>query len=295
MALSEIIFHAPSTIPEVLKLLRELDDAYLLAGGTDLLVDIKEGLIQAQHLISLEKIKELKGIEKKDGKIRIGAMTTLQEVISSPIITHYLPALAEAARSMACTQIRHLATAGGNISSGVPSADLPPPLIAAEASLRLECEESTREVSLLEFFRGPRVTVCQEEELLTSIYVPLPLPETGMSFKKFSRREANALAVASVASQVSLSKRKITKASIVLGAVAPTPVLASKASESLIGYNPSQDLFEKAASLAKEEGSPISDIRGPAWYRKELIYVLAQRSLSESLARAQGNPRRRES
>jgi carbon-monoxide dehydrogenase medium subunit len=288
MSLSEIRFHAPQDLAEAISLLRKIKKARILAGGTDLLVDIKQGLSEAKDIISLQEIKELKGIEKKDNKIRIGAMVTAQEIILSSLINQYIPALADAARTMASYQIRSMATIGGNISSAVPSADLPPSLIAAEASIQLQCFKSSREVSLSDFFRGPRETICRRGELLTSILVPLPMPKTGISYQKFTLREANALAVASVASRLTLKRGKIDRAAIVLGAVAPTPVLASKTSKFLSGNKPSDSLFEKAALMAKEEGKPISDMRGSIWFRKELIHVLTRRALSEALRRAQG-------
>jgi len=288
MILPGIELHTPRTLDEALKLLAKLKDTRIVAGGTDLLVDLKQGLVEAETLISLQKIKELKKIEKKEQKIRLGAMVTPQEIITHPLIKKHLPALAEAARCIASTQIRSMATVGGNIASAVPSADLPPTLIAAEASVELQCTESFREVNLLEFYTGPRLTICRDEELLTSIFIPISPPNTGISFLKFSLREANALAVVSVASRITLEKNIISKAAVVLGAVAPTPLLALKASESLEGKKPSPGLFDKAADTAKEEAKPISDIRGSIWYRKELIQVLTRRSLTESLKRAQG-------
>jgi len=288
MILSGIKFHSPQNLAEAFSLLEELKEARILAGGTDLLVDIKQGLIKAEDIISLLEIKELKGIEKEENGIRIGAMVTAQEIISDPRVNQFIPALADAARSMASPQIRSVATIGGNISSAVPSADLPPTLIAAESAVKLQCSESSRETPLSGFIRAPRETICEKGELLTSIFIPIPPPHTGISYKKFSLREANALAVAAVASRITLKDGKITKASIVLGAVAPTPLIASKASESLLGNEPSRDLFEKASLTAKEEGKPISDIRGSAWHRKELIEILTKRSLTEALRQAQG-------
>lgn len=290
MILPEIEYHAPRTLAEALKLLVKLKEARIMAGGTDLLVELKQGLVEAEALISLQNIKELKKIEKKDQSLRLGAMVTPQEIISHPLIKQHFPALVEAAKSMASPQVRSLATIGGNIASAVPSADLPPTLIAAEASLELQCTESFREVNLLEFFTGPRLTICRDEELLISILIPVIPPKTGISFLKFSLREANALAVASVASRITLENEVISQASVVLGAVAPSPLLALKASELLEGKKPSPSLFEKAASIAKDEASPISDIRSSIWYRKELIQVLTRRSLAESLKRAQKNP-----
>ncbi len=293
MILSEIRFHSPQSLAEVFKLLGELKKARIVAGGTDLIVDIKQGLREARDIISLHKIEELKGIEKKDKKIRIGAMVTVQDIISSSLIDQYIPALVGAARSMASYQIRSMATIGGNISSAVPSADLPPSLITAEATVELQCSESSREVSLSEFFRGPRETICKSGELLTFIFVPFPPPNTGISYQKFALREANALAVASVASRLTLKDGKIDRAAIVLGAVAPTPVEALKASEFLSGKEPSQSLFEEASLMAKEEAKPISDIRGSIWYRKELIQILTVRALNIALFRTQGKSRSR--
>ncbi len=294
MALSEIRLHSPQNLSEALKLLEELKEARIVAGGTDLFVDIKQHLLEARDIISLGRIEELKGIEKKDKRIRIGAMVTAQDIISSSIIAQYIPALAGAAKTMASYQIRSMATIGGNISSAVPSADLPPLLIAADAAVELRCSKSSREVSLSEFFRGPRKTICKNEELLTSIFVPFPPANTGLSYQKLALREANALAVASVASRLTLKEGKIDKAAIVLGAVAPTPVEALKTSEFLSGKEPSQSLFEGASLMAKEEGKPISDIRGSIWYRKELIQILTVRALNLALFRAQRKSRRAE-
>lgn len=292
MVISDIALHLPKKLSEAVRLLGELEEARVLAGGTDLLVEIKQGLVMVKNLISLKKIKELKGIEKKGNRIRVGALSTLEEVMSDPLINQYIPALADAAASMASFQIRSMATVGGNISSAVPSADLPPTLIAAEATVELHCSDSSREVSLSEFFTGPREMVCGKGELLTSVFIPLPQDETGIAFQKFALREASALAVVNVASRLTIKKGKIERALIVLGAVAPTPVLASKTSGLLCGNKPSDSLFEKAALTAREEGNPISDIRGSIWHRKELIQVLTRRTLDEALSQVQGKLRR---
>ena len=285
MSLRGITFHKPQSVGEVLELLKELEDARLLAGGTDLLVDLKQGLITAKNLISLQDVQSLRGIREEDGTIAIGAMMTPKEIHSDRLINRHLPALVDSARLMAATQIRSMATIGGNIASAVPSADMPPPLIAADASVVLDCGTS-REIKLVEFFTGARETVCGEGEILAAVRIPIPPPQTGSSYQKLSLREANALAVVGAASQISLSGDKIGKSIIVLGAVAPTPVLAKKASVLLRGHEPSDGLFDEAASLASEAGEPISDIRGSAWYRKELIPVLTRKSLGVAWARA---------
>ncbi|MFP4081579.1 MAG: FAD binding domain-containing protein [Candidatus Aminicenantes bacterium] len=286
MILSDIKYHSPRTLDEALGLLRELEGARVLAGGTDLLVDLKQGLTEAKNIISLHHLKELKGIERRKDKICIGAMSTAQEILSHSLIREHLPALADAAQSMASYPIRTMATIGGNISSAVPSADLPPPLIAADAAVELRCSDSSREETLASFFSGPRETICEEGELVAFILVPVPPAHTGISFQKFSLREANALAVASVAARITVKDRRVTQAAIILGAVAPTPVKALKTAQFLMGKEPSDSLFDKAASLAAEESQPISDIRGSEWFRKELITVLTRRALKEAQNRA---------
>jgi carbon-monoxide dehydrogenase medium subunit len=285
MSLFDIKLHKPQSVAEALELWEDLEDARIVAGGTDLFVDLKQGLIAANNLISLQDIQGLRGIQEKDGRIHVGALVTPKEIQTNSMICQYVPSLSDAARSMAAAQIQSMATIGGNIASAVPSADLLPPLIAAEASVVLDCG-STREISLAEFFTGARETVCGEGEILVSVWIPIPPPPTGSSYQKMALREANALAVVGVASQISLEGNKIKKALIVLGAVAPTPVLASRGSDFLCGEEPSESLFDKAASLAVAAAEPISDIRGSAVYRKELIPVLTRRSLDAALARA---------
>jgi carbon-monoxide dehydrogenase medium subunit len=276
-------YHTPHSLSEAIRLLEELHDVRLIAGGTDVLVDIKEGIIEVENLISLQNIEELQGIsEHEGGNIRIGAVVTAREIANSAVIREKIPALAEAAASMASPQIRSMATVGGNISSAVPSADLPPTLMAAGAGIRLACAHEEREILLSDFFSGPRETVCGPGEVLTSIIIP-PLPRgTGISYKKFTLREANCLAVASAVSRLSLTDGKIDSASIVLGAVAPTPMLSLQAAGLLLNQTASNELFSQAAARAKEECRPISDVRGSLWLRKELVRVLVERSLGEA-------------
>jgi len=286
---SEIEFHQPQSLTGALKLLQKIKKTRILAGGTDILVDLKQGVTEVKNLISLQKIKKLRGIEKKANSLRIGSMTTADEIASSSLIHQYFPALQQAAQSMASYQIRTMATIGGNIASAVPSADLPPPLMAAGASVELQSSHYSRYVLLSDFFTGPRETVCQPGEVLTLIDIPLPPPATGISFQKFSQREANALAVASVAARLTVKDGIISNSTIVLGAVAPTPFTATKASEFLTLKKPSETVFQEAASLARDESRPISDVRGSIWFRKELVHVLTRKALDEALKRAQGS------
>jgi carbon-monoxide dehydrogenase medium subunit len=286
---ANIAFYAPRTLAEAIRLLDELENARILAGGTDLLVDIFEGKTEALNLISIQALDELKGIGEKDGRIEIGALATPREIAGNRLIKRHNPALVQAAGGMASSHIRSMATMGGNIVSAVPSADLPPTLMAAEAAVRLVSAAGIRELSLLDFFTGPRCTVCGKGEILAAAMFPPPPPGTGISWERFSLRESNALAVASVAARLTVRKGTIAQAAVVLGAVAPTPLVAVKTAAFLSGQKPSADLFAAAASLAGEECRPISDIRGSAWFRKEIVQVLTRRALAGALSRAQEN------
>ena len=289
MTYPNIRFHSPRSLDEAIKLLTGLGNALIIAGGTDLLIDLKENLADADDLVSLQGIGELKQIEVNNGWLEIGAMITPKEIACDRRINRHNPALAFAAGVMASPHIRAVATIGGNLSSAVPSADLPPPLVAAEAVVQLACSEGFREMSLSAFFTGPRSTACGRGEILAGVRFPLPPPETGISFERFSLRGSNALAVAAVAARLTLEKGRIAQAAVVLGSVAPTPLLAAKTAESLVGRVPSPGLFAEAAALAAEECRPISDVRGSAWFRREIVEVLTRRALAEAGERARDN------
>jgi CO/xanthine dehydrogenase FAD-binding subunit len=289
----DIRFHSPASLDAALKLLGELGNSRILGGGTDLLIELKEGLIDADNLISLQDIEELKGIRESGGRVEIGAMTTAAELAADTLIHRHNPALSEAARGLGSPQIRAGATIGGNISSAVPSADLPAPLIAAEAEIRLAGPAGLRKLPLADFFSGPRATVRRKEEILAAVTFPLPPPETGISFKRFSLRASNSLAVAAAAARLTLEKGRIVRAAVILAGVAPTPLSALEAADLLEGKEPSLSLFSEAASLAKNQCEPISDVRGSAAFRRDVIEVLVRRALSEAAVLARGRDQER--
>ena len=187
---------------------------------------------------------------------------------------------------MASEQIRNVGTIGGNIASAVPSADIPPALIAAGAFVLIRGEDGERKIPLDQFFLGPRKTILKYDEVLEQVIVPGQPKNSGISYKKVKLRGANALAVAGVAAGVTLKDGVIEDGIIVLGAVAPTPVVAKEASATLKGQTPGNELFEKAAEIAARESRPIDDIRGSKQYRQDLVKVLTKRSLAEAQERA---------
>ena len=261
-------------------------DGAFLAGGTELIPDYRRGRERARHLISLGGINELRGIRVEGSRLRIGALTSVAEVVRSALVRDWLQALAEAARSLGSPQVRSVATIGGNFCRAVSCADLPPAAIVGGARLRLVSAHGEREVNAGELFLSPRQTILQPGEVLAEIVLPEPAAGSGTSFERFSQRRGMALAVASVAAGVVLSGGRIVRATMVLGAVAPAPVVVTRAAELLEGELPDDKLFAAAAAACSDAARPISDVRGSAEFRRELVQVLARRALVSAAERA---------
>lgn len=290
MRIEELEYHAPESLAEASVLLDDLgEDVRVIAGGTDVLADLKLGLITTNNLVSLASIEELKKIEMKKDGLWIGSMVTPNRLVDSEIIQDTFPSLADAGASMAGHQIRNLATLGGNICSAVPSGDLPPSLLAADAELLLATHNGERRVPVKEFFLGPRKTAIRTGEILAAVFVPALPAGSGTAYKKFQLRGASALAVVGSAARISIKGGKIERASIAIGAAAPTPVLCEQAGDSLQGKAPVEKEFEAAGLLAAKEVKPISDLRGSAEYRRELSRVMTVRALKSALERAETN------
>jgi carbon-monoxide dehydrogenase medium subunit len=223
----------------------------------------------------------------KEG-LHVGAMATHAMIMQSEIVRRKFPALAEAAATMAAVQVRNLGTIGGNFCSAVPSADLPPICIAGSAKVRLVGRRSERLVPVEDFFVGPRRTTRKRDELMVEILIPPAAwaSGTGARYEKFGLRGASALAVAGAAAWVRLRGETVTECRIALGAVHPTPLLAADASASVVGRPLSKKAISEAADLASRECSPITDLRGSADYRRELVRVLTAAALEEAGKRA---------
>ncbi len=288
MHLPEFEYYNPETMEEVYMLLTSLGSkAQLLAGGTDIIPELKDRIREANALISLKKIEELKGIHySRKEKLRIGALTTLSELIVSTDIPSEFSPIKEAASTLASPPIRSIATIGGNIVSAVPSADMPPILIAMNASVILISKKKARTVPLEEFFTGPRETILQQGEILKSIEVPFPVTGTGGCYLKLGKRGCLACAVTGVAVSLTMKKDVCQTARIVLGAVAETPLLIKQASEILAGQKLNDKIAQEAAEIAGNLCSPISDLRAPADYRREIVRVLSTRAIEKAKERA---------
>jgi CO/xanthine dehydrogenase FAD-binding subunit len=293
MRIPDIRIHEPRTIAEACELLNEYCNvSKIMAGGTDLLVDLKQGrLTGVEHLVSLRNIAGLGFVEETGDTIRIGALVTLNQAAGDETIRKFFPVLVDTIDKMAAFPIRNIATVAGNIAGAVPSSDLAPFFIVAGGEAVLSVGESERRVKVEDYILGPRETVCGEREILTHLFIPKPPPFTGMSYQKFMLREASALAVAGVAARITLSggpTGSISESCIAMTAVAPKPLIAREACEFLDGKEPSGDLFREAARIARAASQPITDIRGSDEYRYELVEVLTSRALEEALARVRG-------
>lgn len=278
--------HEPTDLAGAAQLLTRFSGrARLLAGGTDLLVDLKSARTTADHLVSLHRVESLRGIEKRRG-LRIGAMTTIAQIERSPLLDGPFTALREAARLMASPQVRHLATIGGNIASAVPCADLPPVLGVLDASLVLWSPRGERTAALEQFFTGPRQTIRREDEVLIAVLVPQPPPHFGAAYERFALREGNSIAVASVAASLVLDEGGAVQAArLMLGAVAPVP-LPVRAVEEVLRGRRLEGTLDEAAEIAADAARPISDVRGSAAFRRRLVRVLTRRAFVAAHQRA---------
>jgi len=286
-------YHTPASVAEALDLLGRFGDkGRMIAGGTDLLVDMKKREVVPEHLISLNGIAELKGIAFSDnGGLRIGALATLGEIERSSIVREMYPPLRDAVDVMASTQIRTLATIGGNLCSALPSADTAPPLIALGASLKLIGPQGDRWVAVEDFFVAPKQSVCHADEILAEIHVPKPVANSSGGYLKLMRRHAMDLALVGVAVCLTLDgDRRLCKgARIGLGSVAPTPVRVTDAERVLVDQEITEVLVREAAAIASREcRSRRESIRASQEYRRMMVEVLTKRAILEAHRRIVG-------
>ena len=269
--------YAPDSIEELLEMLKSKPNAKLIAGGTDLLLQMKQGTAQPETVISLKNVEELRGFSVSKNGYRLGAGMTLRGITRSNELTQNFPGLVYAAGVVASEQIRSLATLGGNICNASPSADMVPPLIALDAVVQLVSNQGQRDLSLSDFFKGPGESVLKSGEIMHSIF--LPQPSGNMIYSKHAPRKFMDLAVVGVAVRLAKKNGKINEARVALGAVGPVPFRAEKTEALLAGQTLTTELMLEAGEMAAGECVPIDDIRGSAWYRKRMVKVHVRRNL----------------
>ena len=287
-------YYAPATLSEAVQLLQAQPGGRPLAGGTDIVVQLKEAATRFPYpsfVVNLRGISELRGIglSESDG-LRIGAAATMAEIAGSPLVRERYRALAEGAGVVGSLQTMNMATIGGNLCNAAPSADTAPPLLAYEATAVIVGPGGRREAHIAEFFNGPGRTVLAPDELLAELRLPVPPPNTGAAYQRHTPRKQMDIAVVGVAAVLTLDDGRITHAHIALGAVAPTPLRARQAEAALEGQPASAEAFARAAEIAVGECSPISDTRGSAEFRRHLVRVMTERMLLAAANRAGGAP-----
>lgn len=301
----------PQTLEEALSLLNQHGKkAKLIAGGTDVIVLIKQKAMMPEVLISLRGIPGLDQI-RYDGALKIGTMVTHRDIEKSEVIRKEFSALTDAADVLGSIQIRNVATIGGNICTAAPSADTATPLLVLGTQVKIKSLSEERTVPIEGFFTGPGETILKKKEMVTELIIPKPLPNTGSAYWKLKRRLALDLPILGVSVLLSLDKGTVScsdmlcttspissilhtmekdeltckEIRIALGVAAPTPIRALKAENLMRGKKISDELLEEVANTASVEAQPRDSIRGEAWYRKDLIRVLVKRMAMKSIER----------
>ena len=288
MNLPDFEYLEPASVGEACALLAEdPDGSAVFAGGTDVLVNLKEGLVAYRRLVSLRRIENLARVEcSESAGLVIGAMATVNQVARNEAVRRLYPGVIDAALSLAAEQVRNLATVGGNLCSAVPSADMAPVLLALGARVRIASPEGERLLPLAELFTGPRATVLQAVDVLVAVEVPPKRVATGDASLRHGGRESLSLPLAIAAAVVTMDGDVCRHAMIALGAVAPTPIVARSAGARLEGTKLDAEALREAGEIACRETRPIDDLRASRAYRLDLVRVLTQRAVLRAAARA---------
>ena len=278
----------PESVDECVKALAQGGpESKVLAGGTDLLPQMKNGVLKPARVIDLSGIARLRAIESGNGQgLRVGSAVTARTLELDRAVRERYLSLAESGALVGSVQVRNLATLGGNICNAAPSADMAPPLLALDAEAVITGPKGERRVPIAAFFTGVRRTVLAPDEILVELVVPTPGAHSGGNYLRHTPRRELDIAVVGVASQLALANGRCSKARIALAAVAPVPVRATAAEQALEGQAVTPDLIKRAADLAVDAARPISDQRGSADFRRHLVRVLTRRTLTTALARA---------
>ena len=275
-------FYQPTTLAEASRLLRENGPGgRFLAGGTDLVIAMKEKGLLPKYIVDLKRVPGLAGIrENGDGSLSIGALTTMYAIETSPVIKKKYPFLAQSAAEVGSIQIRNRATVGGNMANATPSADVAPSLIALNATANIAGAAGERTLPMEDFFRGPGQNAMSADEILTEIRIPKTGPQLVGEYIKFSPRDMMDLAYVGVAIAYNLGDdKKCHGVRIVLGAVAPTPIRAKNSEALLEGQVLTEEIAAKVGDEAARESKPISDVRSSADYRRAMVGVMTKRAI----------------
>lgn len=280
-------YHKPKSVQEAVELLARLGEGTaILAGGTDLLVELKKRVRTVFRIVDIKGLRPLEGFGfDSQGALRLGPLLTMQALSTSPALTGGFTLLAKAASKVGSLQVRNRATIGGNICQASPSGDTLPALLCLNSRAKLKGKEGERIISLEDFFLGPGKNALGTDEILTEILIPPPPEKSCAVYKKLSLRRAMDPAVVGVAILGTFDRLRgcFKEIRIGLGAVAPTPLRAKKAEGMLTGVRVREGLIKEAAAAASDEARPLSDIRGSEWYRREMVKQFTEEAVKEMI------------
>jgi CO/xanthine dehydrogenase FAD-binding subunit len=286
---SEFSFFKSGDLTETLNFLGQMvkqnQGAHLIAGGTNILVDIRQGTVKPACLIDIGAIPELRKIEETEGTVKLGGSVTLHEIIKSRLLKECCDFLVNAAQSVGSPQVRNRATVGGNIISASPAADMVPPLMALGAEVVLQGENSTRAVPLEHFMKGPKLTDRKSNEILVSVnFKRLEKEQKGIFFK-LGKRNSMAVSIVNLSIVVTPSRDNsfLKDIRIAMGAIGPLALRMVEAEKILLSGPISEERIVKAAEAASAMSQPISDIRGSKEYRRSMVKRCLKEQLSKLL------------
>ncbi|HSJ27502.1 MAG TPA: FAD binding domain-containing protein [Acidimicrobiia bacterium] len=280
-------FTSPATIDEALATLQELGStATVLAGGTDIMVQLQSGQIHPETLLHIGNLDELRGVDRKNSTVGIGALVTHRSLATDAALSARLPALAEACSTIGGWQTQEVGTLGGNVCNASPAADTIAPLLVADAAVTLTATGGSRSMPLQDFLLGRRSTAARPEELLTRLDVEPCDSGTGEVYLKVAPRTAMEVAVVGLAVRLSVIDGAVADARIAAAAVAPVPFRSAPAEEILIGSRLEPEAVEEATRLLVAEASPIDDARATASYRRMVLQRLLGRAVDIAKSRS---------
>ena len=280
--------HRPTSLGEALELMGALKSVKPIAGGTDLLPLMRDRAITVEDIVDIRGLHELKGITVEDGTLRIGALTTLTEVLESPLVAEKASVLREAVGHIGSVQTRNQGTLAGNICNASPAADSAPALMVIGAQARVSSARGVRRVPVEELFAGPKMNSLGKDELVTEILIPELPSGSGAAFEKLGRRRGITLAVVNAAAYLAMDGKKCVDARIALGAIAATPIRLPEVEAAYKGRELTPEAIEESSRACYALVNPVDDVRASADYRREMACVLVKRAIVKAHARAGG-------
>jgi carbon-monoxide dehydrogenase medium subunit len=280
----DFYFHSPRSLDEALSLLDEhQEDGRPMAGGTALVVLMKQSLVDADHLISLARVPGLDGIRNESDGLHIGALTRHRDVETSSVVKQHAALLADVYRHVATVRIRNVATVGGGIAHADPAQDPPPGLIALDARIKLVSKSGERTLPITDVFQDYYETAIRPDELLAEVIVPPVASAAKTVYLKFLPRTADDYATVAVAARGEVQNGTVRNLRVALGAAGPTPVHATAVEQALEGQQATADNIRRAAAAVADQVDPLDDFRGSSDYKRDMAVVFTRRALERIL------------